>query len=75
MVKRAEKITLGEMRSSGAYGLVVFCSDYKCAHSVTISAEDWPDDVRLSDLEPQFVARSAVTTTAPTSGRTSRPGS
>jgi hypothetical protein len=57
MVKRAEKITLGEMRSSGAYGLVVFCSDYKCAHSVTISAEDWPDDVRLSDLEPQFVCK------------------
>jgi hypothetical protein len=55
MVKRETKITVGEMQSSGVYGLVVFCADDKCARSVTISAEEWPDDVRLSDLEPQFV--------------------
>lgn len=56
-MQRTQKITLREMRSSGVYGLVVFGADYKCAQSVTISAEEWPDDLRLSDLEPQFVCK------------------
>jgi hypothetical protein len=50
----ASKITLAEMRSSGVRGLLVYCSDYRCSHSIAISAEQWPDDVRLSDLEPRF---------------------
>jgi uncharacterized membrane protein YfcA len=45
------EITLGEMRSSGVRGLLVYCADYKCAHSVSIGADRWPDDIRLSDLE------------------------
>jgi hypothetical protein len=32
--------------------------DYRCAHSVTIDAGQWPDDVRLSDLEPKFTCRA-----------------
>jgi hypothetical protein len=36
----------------GRARLLVYCSDYKCSHSVAISADRWPDDVRLSDLEP-----------------------
>ncbi len=28
---RGQKITLGEMRSSGARGLLVYCADYQCA--------------------------------------------
>ena len=56
-IVRAKKITLGAMRSSGARGLVVFCADYKCAHSIRISADQWPDDRRLSDLEPLFVCK------------------
>jgi len=31
------------------------CSDYRCSHYVTASADPWPDDVRLSDLERRFV--------------------
>lgn len=61
---RQQKITLGEMRSpstragnSGPQGLLIYCGDYKCAHSIAISADRWPDDVRLSDLEPHFVCR------------------
>ena len=34
------------------------CGDYKCAHSVIISAERWPDHVRLSDLEPKFTCKA-----------------
>jgi hypothetical protein len=46
------------MRSSGGPSrLIVYCGDYKCAHSVVIDADRWPDQVRLSDIEPQFVCK------------------
>jgi hypothetical protein len=51
---RQEKITFGEMRAFGVRGLLIYCSDYKCSHSTTMSADRWPDDVRLSDIEPLF---------------------
>jgi hypothetical protein len=54
---RPQKITLGEMREMGVRGLLVYCSDYKCSHSVALNADRWPDDVRLSDLESQFVCQ------------------
>ncbi len=56
MVKREQKITLGAMRASGVRGLLIYCSDYKCAHW-TLSADPWPDEVRLSDIEPLFVCK------------------
>jgi hypothetical protein len=40
---RQQKITLGEMRSSGVRGILVYCADYRCAHAVRISADRWPD--------------------------------
>jgi hypothetical protein len=52
--KRPEKITVGEMRSAGVHGLLIYCSDFHCSHWVAISGGLWPDDVRLSDLEPRF---------------------
>lgn len=58
MVKRPVNITIGEVRDSGVLSFVVFCSDHKCSHSATISAELWPDDVRLSELEEQFVCKA-----------------
>lgn len=56
-MKREQRITLGEMRTSGPQQHLVYCGDYRCAHSVTISADRWPEDVRLSDLEPLFVCQ------------------
>jgi hypothetical protein len=53
-VTRQQKITFGEMRGSGVRGVLVYCSDYKCSHSTAISADRWPDHVRLSDIEPRF---------------------
>jgi hypothetical protein len=44
LTDRPQKITFGEMRASGVHGVVVFCSDYTCSHSVTLSAEKWADD-------------------------------
>jgi hypothetical protein len=39
-------------------GLLVYCRDYRCNHFVKIpldEADKWPDDLRISDLEPRFV--------------------
>jgi hypothetical protein len=54
-MQRPQKITFGEMHDSGVRGVLVHCSDYKCRHYVTASADPWPDHNRLSDLEPRFV--------------------
>jgi hypothetical protein len=56
-MKREQKITFGEMRQSGVRSVVIYCADYRCSHSTTALADGWPDDVRLSDLEPQFVCK------------------
>jgi hypothetical protein len=52
---RPKKITFGDMREMGVRGVLIYCADYRCSHSVTISADRWPDKVRLSDIEPRFV--------------------
>jgi hypothetical protein len=45
------KITFGEMRSGGGpTGVLVYCADYRFSHSIEMSADQWPDDVRLSDI-------------------------
>jgi hypothetical protein len=55
---RPQKITFGEMREMGVRGVLVYCADYHCSHSIAISADRWPDDLRLSDIEPRFVCRA-----------------
>jgi hypothetical protein len=57
-VARQQKITFAQMRAAGVRGLLIYCSDYKCAHSVEISADRWGDYVRLSDLEPLFTCQA-----------------
>ncbi|OSI22853.1 hypothetical protein [Bradyrhizobium canariense] len=49
---RQMKITFGEMREMGLRRVLVHCH---CGHNVALSADRWPDDVRLSDIEPRFV--------------------
>jgi hypothetical protein len=55
---RPQKITFAEILASGVRGLLIYCSDYKCSHSTTISGDRWPDDVRLSDIEPRFTCQA-----------------
>jgi hypothetical protein len=60
MIDRPQKITLGEMRATGQRELIIYCSDYHCSHNIKLPAamvDQWPDDVRLSDLEPHFVCQ------------------
>ena len=46
------------MRESGARGLLVYCADCRCSHSIAVSADRWPDEVQLSDVEPRFTCTS-----------------
>jgi hypothetical protein len=52
---RPHKITFGEMREMGVRDVVVYCQDYRCSHNVAMSADRWPDHMRLSDIEPRFI--------------------
>jgi hypothetical protein len=55
MKTRPQKITFGELRTSGVRDVLIYCRDHRCSHHITISADRWPDHVRLSDIEPDFV--------------------
>jgi hypothetical protein len=46
------------MRKMGVRGVLIYCSDYTCSHSIAVDADRWPDQVRLSDIEPQFVCKA-----------------
>ena len=48
--ERPTKITFAEMREMVVRGLLVYCADFRCSHSVAVSADHWPDDLRLSDI-------------------------
>ena len=47
---RPVKITFGQMRGMGVHGVLIYCADYRCGHLVTLDANHWPDEVRLSDI-------------------------
>lgn len=56
-----QKITFADMRASGVRGLLVYCSDFKCSHWIAINGDHWPDEVRLSDIEPRFTCQACGT--------------
>ena len=70
-LNRQKKITFAEMRATGVRGLLIYCSDYKCSHWTTMSADRWPDDVRLSDLESHGSPAKFAAREVSMSGRTS----
>ncbi len=53
-----QKITFVELRASGVRNVLVYCRNHKCSHHITISADRWPDDARLSDIEPRFTCKA-----------------
>ncbi len=68
---RPQKITFGEMREMGVRDVLIYCRDHHCSHVIAISAEQWAD-VRLSDIESQFVCAAPPAASAvPMCGRTS----
>jgi hypothetical protein len=52
---RPVKITFSQMREMGVRGVLIYCADYRCGHHIALSADRWPDAMRLSDIEPRFV--------------------
>jgi hypothetical protein len=34
--------------------------DHRCSHHIEVHADGWPDDVRLSDIEPKFTCTGAA---------------
>src|ERR1700720_50448 len=56
--RRNQKITFAEMRSAGVRGILIYCADYRCSHWTRLDADRWPDDVRLSDIEPRFICQA-----------------
>jgi hypothetical protein len=54
---RQQKISLPRCAPLAFAVLLIYCSDYHCSHWTAMSAERWPDDVRLSDLEPLFTCQ------------------
>jgi hypothetical protein len=66
---RQKKITFGEMREAGADLVLIYCSNYKCSHSIQMSADRWPDHVRLSDVEGLFICQSCGKRGADVRGR------
>jgi hypothetical protein len=51
------KITFGEMRLFGVSGVLIYCSDFTCGHWTKVPADQWADDVRLSDIEARFTCQ------------------
>jgi len=58
MTDHPQKITFAEMREMGVRGILIYCADYRCSHSIAVSGDGWPDDVRLSDIEARFVCQA-----------------
>ena len=61
MTERPTKITFAEMREMGVRGILVYCADYQCSHSIAISGDAWPDKI-LSHGLSVGPAASAVPT-------------
>jgi len=54
-----KKLLIDKGQGKGVW-LIVFYSDYRCNHNVTVApavVDQWPDDLRLTDLEPNFVCK------------------
>jgi hypothetical protein len=41
-MERPTKITFAEMREMSVRGLLIYCADYRCSHSIAISGEPGP---------------------------------
>jgi hypothetical protein len=65
-----QKITFAEMRDMGVRGLLIYCSDYKCSHLITMGGDRWPMTCACPTLRRGLSAQRAASV-AQTCGRTS----
>jgi hypothetical protein len=38
---RQQKITFGDMRETGVCGVLIYCANYHCSHSIAVIADRW----------------------------------
>ena len=57
MSVRPVKTSFAEMRHSSDARDPHLLRYYKCSYLIAISGDAWPDDIRLSDIEPGFVCK------------------
>ena len=62
--------TFADMRDLGVRGLLIYCADYRCSHSIALSADQWPMTFAYPILSQASPARSAASA-GPTCGPTS----
>ena len=55
MTTNQQKVTFGEMRSSGVHGILVSCQNLRCSHLIEMDADCWPNSLRRSDIEDWFI--------------------
>ena len=53
-MQRPTKITFAEIREMDVCGVLIYCADYRCSHSIAVMADQWADDLRLSEIEDRF---------------------
>jgi hypothetical protein len=58
MAETATKITFAETRYMGVCGVPIYCAGYQCSRSIAVM--QWPDDLRLSDIEPRFICTACA---------------
>jgi hypothetical protein len=52
---RPQKITFADMRTQGVRGLLIYCADYKCSHSIAISGDrELAHSVLIDNGRPGF---------------------
>jgi hypothetical protein len=51
--KDVANLLFDKLNSEARAGLI-YCADYQCSHWIRVSADPWPDQTRLSDLEDKF---------------------
>jgi hypothetical protein len=68
-MSRPRKISFGEMRAMGVRGVLIYCTDYRCSHTIAVMADHWADEIvglrRVSFVA--HVASKVPTTSGPTS--------
>jgi hypothetical protein len=63
MTERPTKITFAEMCDMGVRGLLVYCADYRCSHSIAISGDAWPNPAPRLDHGSRWLEGQPTTLT------------
>lgn len=55
------KMTFGEMRAMRVRGILIYCSNYKCSHWSAFNADEYLDEMQLSDIAMNYCCTNCGT--------------